>query len=155
MMQRAISVGIGLVALVLSTACASTLSRPGPMVPERDVTRRDSVLTAGRGLVRLVFYIDQYGQKNGSLPPDLAPVLTSYERANEQIRDPWGRHVRFMPRGRSFELQSAGVDRRFDTADDIIVLGQLGRSIPCELRDEDRVLTYEDVAPRCSDLSDK
>ena len=138
------------IAPVLVAACATLSGTGKPMVPERDVTRRDSVLTSGRGLVRLVFYVDRYGQQHGSLPATLAPVLASSERAREQGLDPWGRTVRYTFRERNYELRSAGADGSFDTADDIVVLGQLGRNVPCELRDEARVITYDDVAPRCT-----
>ena len=105
----------------------------------------------GAGLVRLVFYVDQYGATHGTLPPNLLPVLASSERTREQALDPWGRSVQYTVRRRNYELRSAGVDGNLNTADDIVVLGQLGRSVPCELRDEDRVITYQDVAPRCTD----
>lgn len=139
--------------LMLIAGCGTVARTRQPMVSERDVTRRDSVLTSGRGLVRLVFYVGEYGKTYGSLPTTLAPVLASSERAREQALDPWRRSVRYIVRERNYELRSAGVDGIFHTADDVIVLGQFGRNIPCELRDEDRVITYEDVAPRCIELT--
>lgn len=139
--------------LAATTVCILVAGCPGPMrsnISEEPGTRADSVLVAGRGLVRLVFYVDKYRQVHGRLPSDLTPILASSERAAEQHADIWGRDIRFRPLQNRFELRSAGPDGIFETADDIIVLGQVGRNIPCELRDSHRVLTYEEIAPRCS-----
>jgi hypothetical protein len=145
--------------LVLAVAClgAGLSACAGRRLPrvvyEGDVSRRDSVLTSGRGLVRLVYYVDQYSRGQGALPAVLEPVLSAYPRAREQERDVWGRGVQYRVRGEDYELRSAGKDGIFATRDDIVVQGQMGRNIPCELRDEDRVLTYDDLAPRCPPAS--
>jgi hypothetical protein len=122
---------LGLMCLLAAlTGCPRT---PLPRaVYEGDVTRGDSVLTSGRGLIRIVHYVDQYARSHGRLPAELEPVLAAYSRAREQERDVWGNAVRYLVRGRDYELRSAGPDGVFSTADDIIVWGQLGRNIPCQ-----------------------
>lgn len=50
-----------------------------------------------------------------------------------------GRGIQYLLRGQNYDLRSAGPDEIFLARDDIVVRGQMGRNIPCELRNEDRV----------------
>ena len=107
---------------------------------------RDSVLATGHDLNALVVLLDRYGRPAGQLPATLEPVL---QRSDKSGRDIWGTAIRYLPNGLRYELRSAGRDRTFDTADDVVFTGQLGRNRPCEARDESGALTYDGV-PICS-----
>lgn len=85
-------------------------------------------------LVRMgsvVEFVDAYGRPTRTLPPDLDPVLRDVGNVEN---DGWGRAFRYVPRGLRFDVRSAGLDGEFDTRDDIVVLGQLGRNVACEVR---------------------
>ena len=91
--------------------------------------------------------VDRYARPIGELPPTLEPVIRSGEAGPDM--DVWGRHVRYRPEGLRFEIRSAGPDGNYDTADDIIALGQLGRNQPCEVRDPSRKWTGVGYEPPC------
>lgn len=142
--------------LVLIATAAALLGGCPPSIsggghPHLDRTHRDSVLATGRRLIGLVALIDTYARESGTLPSDLSPVAARIPNAAERTFDLWGRAVRYIARSQRFELRSAGGDGAFDTADDIVVLGRLGRQIPCEVRDEERTFGYDEMAPPCTD----
>lgn len=78
--------------------------------------------------------LDRYGRPAGQLPATLDPVLERWSGGTG--RDIWGRPIRYLPNGLRYELRSAGRDGAFDTGDDIVFTGQLGRNRPCEVRHE-------------------
>ena len=130
-------------------ACPAPASRapaPPQVVQEQISSPRDSVLETAARLRSLVELVDAHGRPARSLPPSLAPVLRDRPGLAGDI---WGRTFRYVSRGLHFELRSAGPDARFETADDVVMLGQLGRTIPCEVRMMDRVVRHEDRAPPC------
>jgi hypothetical protein len=95
----------------------------------------------------LVMLLDRYGRPLGQLPTTLAPVLEQFSYGSG--RDMWSRPIRYVPDRRRYELRSAGRDGVFQTADDIVFTGRLGRNRPCEVRDEYGRLTYPGIPP-CS-----
>lgn len=135
---------------------ALLLSGCGPGLPEGhphpDFTGHDSVLATERRLIGLVSYIDAYGRESAALPPDLDRVAARFQPVAERRVDIWGRAVRYSLDGQRFELRSAGEDSTFATTDDIVVSGQLGRAVPCEVRTEERTFNYDDQAPPCSEV---
>lgn len=141
--------------LKLRMAAVLLLSGCGPALPEGHshpvLTGRDSVLMTERRLIGLVSYIDAFGRESTGLPPTLDPVIERSRAAAERTVDAWGRAVRYTADGRRLELRSAGADATFSTADDIVVYGQLGREIPCEVQTEGRTFNYDDLAPPCSE----
>ena len=142
--------------VVLIATAAALLGGCPPSIhpvghPHPDRTHRDSVLATGRRLIGLVAHVDAYARESGALPADLSPVVTRIPGAGERTVDLWGRAVRYIARSQRFELRSAGGDGAFDNADDIVVLGRLGRQIPCEVREEERTFGYDEMAPPCTD----
>jgi hypothetical protein len=136
-------------------AAVLLLSGCGPRLPEGhfhpESTGLDSVLTTERRLIGLVSYIDAYGRESAGLPPDLDPIASRSPAVGERTVDSWGRAVRYARNGQGFELRSAGADSTFATVDDIVVSGQLGRAVPCEVRTEGRTFNYDDLAPPCNE----
>src|SRR5215213_4327770 len=137
------------VGLTLFTGCSPQFVNglPGPSAPVRSF-REDSVVMARQLVYAYVRAVDRYGRPRGELPSSLEPVVERGE-AGPNI-DLWGRALRYQPNGLRFEVRSAGADREFDTRDDIIALGQLGRNQPCEIRDEFRVWTGVGFEPPCA-----
>lgn len=135
-------------ALIVSGACGTRIPPYGH--GRSGISRADSVLATGRELVLLVWHVDAYGRAGGRLPSTLAPVLEHDPAARPLARDEWGRGIRYTSDSGRMELRSAGSDGSFGTADDVIVLGRLGRNIPCERRDEYRAHGFPDLAPECS-----
>ena len=121
-----------------------------PVVEARPATARDSVLLTGRRLVRFARGVDETGRRRGGLPPSMQTV-PGYPRAGDgwEFADAWERAVRYVPRGRTFEMRSSGADGAFDTRDDIVVSAELGRTIPCAFQTEDGAVTCEDAPPPC------
>lgn len=136
-------------------AAVLLLSGCGPALPQGHshpvLTGRDSVLMTERRLIGLVSYIDAFGRESTSLPPSLDPVIERSRAAAERTVDAWGRVVRYTTDGLRLELRSAGADATFSTMDDIVVSGQLGRAVPCEVQTEGRTFNYGDLAPPCSE----
>jgi hypothetical protein len=123
--------------LVILAACAAVvasgcLPRRGnpPLRPPAMVTRRDSVRASWRLVYAYTRGVGHYSQ----LPETLAPIIAASEAGPDL--DVWGRRIRYRPDGRRFEVRSSGSDGVFDTNDDIVALGQLGRDQPCEIHDE-------------------
>lgn len=138
----------GIAVVLLLCGCGPGLPK-GHFHPES--TGRDSVLTTERRLIGLVGYIDAYGRESAGLPQSLAPVAGRFPVAAERTVDAWGRTARYAPAGQRFELRSLGADATIATADDIVVTGQLGRAVPCEVRTEGRTFDYDDLAPSCNE----
>jgi hypothetical protein len=147
-------------ALTPLTACPAPKGAPPPMPPppvapapavvqeswSHPVTRRDSVLATGRQLYMVLQLVNEYGLSVGGLPPTIEPVL---ERNHAEPTDVWGRRLRYRVQGSRFQLSSAGSDGQFESGDDIVAQGLLGREEPCELRDEYRVYRYDHATPTC------
>lgn len=107
-------------------------------------------ITPGSRLHTLVRAADRVGRRAGSLPATLGQVS---REPGVVLADSWGRAFRYSIEERGFETRSAGRDGTFDSADDIVAIGRLGRAIPCEIRDETRTVRWDNVAPRCDDVS--
>jgi hypothetical protein len=122
---------------------------PPPPIRHGIATQRDSVIEAGIAIYRLVRMVDQYARASGELPSSLAPVIAADRYVSDT--DIWGERLSYVPDGPRFRIRSAGPDRTLYTADDVVATGQMGRDRPCELVNQYRRLTYEDVAPRCED----
>jgi hypothetical protein len=136
-------------------AAVLLLSGCGPVFPDGHshpvLTGRDSMLMTERRLIGLVSYVDAFGRESTGLPPSLDPVIERSQAAAERTVDVWGRAVRYSTDGRRLELRSAGADAAFSTSDDIVVSGQLGRAVPCEVHTEGRTFNYDDLAPPCGE----
>lgn len=111
---------------------------------------RDSVLVAGRRLVRFARAVDGAARELGGLPPTLRSV-PSHPRVQSgwDLADIWGKAVRYTPRGTAFEVRSAGSDGSFDTLDDVVVTGELGRAVACEFMTEHGIAHCESLPPVC------
>jgi hypothetical protein len=133
-------------AVLLSTACQS---QPPRFVTHELRTSRDSVLHTAVQLGRYVHLIDDAARLRGSLPTDIHTVAQNFDWLSSN--DVWGRELRYDPQGLRYELRSAGPDGAFGTEDDIVVLGQLGRILPCESRHQFGTLRFENSAPPCDD----
>ena len=135
--------------VLLTTAFLCACPLPGSRgtgLPEHGYSS-DVVAEAGRGLYDLVRLMDEYARPAGTLPVTLEPVLSQYRL---RATDPWGTQLRYSPTGLRYELRSAGPDTTFGTADDVVAAAQLGRNLPCEMRDQHRVWRGEDLAPPCN-----
>jgi hypothetical protein len=113
-------------------------------------TQQDTVRVAIARLAGLVRTTDQVGRSEGVLPQTLADP---HAAPGYSGRDPWGRPLRYSAAGRAFEIRSAGPDGMMDTGDDIVAIGRLGRSIPCEMRHEGLTTTWDRVAPPCERMN--
>jgi hypothetical protein len=113
-------------------------------------TQQDTVRVAIARLHGLVRTIDEVGRRVGVLPQAL---VDPHSPPGCSGRDPWGRQVRYSVTGRAFEIRSAGPDGMMDTADDIVAIGRLGRSIPCEMRHGGLTTTWVRVAPPCERMN--
>lgn len=136
--------------LTLMAAACTPPPTPPPSAAfhHQPETRRDSVLEAANHLGRVVHLLDRYARPTGNLPETLEPVLASFPHL--PARDLWGNRIRYSPAGLRYELRAAGPDGEFNTADDIVSLGQLGRVFPCETRHLFGAIRYEDSSPPCS-----
>jgi len=110
------------------------------------MTQDDSVSHAARRVSGLVGFVDSDARPSGSLPATLDSVLQRHGQPNEDI---WASPWQYTKSGRSFEIRSAGADRRIGTADDIVARGQLGRSLPCDFRVGDKVIDYTHLVSPC------
>lgn len=110
---------------------------------------QDSVRQTGMWLHALIGAVDRAGRGAGSLPATLGNV--GGEPGGAPV-DSWGREFRYSVTENAFEIRSAGRDGAFDSTDDIVATGRLGRSIPCEIRDERQTTRWDNVAPRCDDV---
>jgi hypothetical protein len=113
--------------------CVPSHGNP-PVPPPVALTRRDSVRAAWRLVYAYTRAVDHYARAKGELPATLEPVVARGEAGPDT--DVWGRRLRYRSTGLRFEVRSAGADGTFDTNDDIVALGQVGRKEPCEIRDE-------------------
>jgi hypothetical protein len=133
------------VATSLSVACGS--AQPAPRVSHAMNLTGDSAAAVARNLAQMVLLIDQHGRPSKQLAPTLEPVLERFEFGHRA--DLWGTDYLYRREGIRFELRSAGRDRTFQTDDDIVAQGQLGRSRPCAIRYESKI--YQDpAAPACA-----
>lgn len=106
----------------------------------------DSVLATALRLVGHVSLIDSVGRVRGTLPQRLEEAVPP-----GWLRDVFGNPLEYSTAGPEFTVRSAGRDGMQATADDILVTGRLGRSVPCELRMQDVIDRYEETAPLCSE----
>ena len=133
--------------VVLLTACVPESGRRPASSPRTD-TRQDSLGSTWRLVYGYVRLIDQYARPQGTLPTTLGPVADQDPAGLR--KDAWGRQLRYRPNGLRFEVRSAGSDGVFETTDDIVAFGQLGRNQPCEIRDPLRVWTGVGFEPPCT-----
>lgn len=113
-------------------------------------TRQDSVRVAIARVHGLVGVMDREGRGAGALPQTL---IDPTAQPGFSGRDPWGHEFRYSATGRAFEIRSAGSDGTMGTADDIIAVGRLGRAIPCEVRHDGLITTWDRVAPSCERMT--
>lgn len=111
--------------------------------------RQDSLRVMGLRLVRIARAVDGVGRDLGGLPLSLRPVPSPYTLSMEEIGDLWGRPVRYTRQAREFEVRSAGPDGGFDTGDDIVVAGELGRTLSCAFRTERGMVACDEPPPPC------
>lgn len=107
----------------------------------------DSLVDVMSKLMRHVQLIDSVGRARGALPNRLDEALPS-----RWLQDIFGNPLEYSVAGPSFTVRSAGRDGILDTPDDISVTGRLGRSVPCELRSQNRINRFEERAPLCSEV---
>lgn len=127
------------------------LTRRTHLDDEVPSTGWDSVQVMGLRLVRIARAIDGVGRDLGGLPLSLRPVPSFSRLSMEEIGDLWRRPVRYYRPSREFEVRSSGPDGEFDTNDDIVVNGQLGRTLRCEFRTERGVVTCDESPPPCDE----
>lgn len=132
---------------VMLLGCVPGRGEPPPIHHPALVTRQDSVAEAWRLVYAYVRAVDHYARPQGQLPATLDPVVANDEAGPD--KDVWGRRLRYRPNGLRFEVRSAGSDGVFETTDDIVASGQLGRNVPCEIRTEFRVTTGVGFEPPC------
>jgi hypothetical protein len=130
------------------SACAGW-TPPPTWSMQQPTTRRDSILQTAVQLGRLVNLVDEYARPLGLLPVSLEPVLRNSQEPSG--RDVWGRELRYSAAGLRYELRAAGPDGAFETSDDIVSLGRLGRAIPCETRHGLGIMHFENAAPACAE----
>jgi hypothetical protein len=109
----------------------------------RRVPSGERVERTGTQLVRLAWIIDMIGREVGAVPPEplaLAPEL---------MMDAWGATVRYRTRGDRFEIRSAGADRRFWSADDVVVEAELAVPRSCVYWHDGRSVRCEAERPPC------
>lgn len=135
--------------MALLIGCLPEFNARPSALPHAVVTRQDSVGEAWRLVYAYVRAVDGYARPHGELPATLDPVIATGEAGPDA--DVWGRHLRYRPGGLRFEVRSAGSDGLFDTDDDIVALGQLGRTVPCQVRTEFRVTTGVGFEPPCAE----
>jgi len=99
-------------------------------------------------LYRLVREIDAEGRTIKALPAWLSDAQSAQRRS---FTDAWGRPLDVQVRGALYELRSAGRDGSHGNDDDVVAIGKLGRSLPCEVRRLQDVARFEDVAPPCDE----
>ncbi|MBB4637980.1 hypothetical protein FHS01_004039 [Longimicrobium terrae] len=137
----------GLMALIALASCLPAPAGRGVMGPAIGPTKRDSVGGTRQVLYGLTRVVDLQARSTGELPVTLES--TTQPIVAELMFDPWGQAVRYIPRGKQFEVRSSGSDRIFETSDDVIALGQIGRNQPCVIRDEFRTWTGAGYEPPC------
>jgi hypothetical protein len=134
-------------AMALLMGCQLFHAHYPPILPHAVATKQDSVKEAWGLVYAYTRAVDHYARPGGVLPSTLDPVAERGE-AGPAV-DVWGRHLRYRPDGLRFELRSGGSDGLFDTNDDIVALGRLGRDEPCEIRTEFGVSTGVGFEPPC------
>jgi hypothetical protein len=138
--------GVVLVLLITAAAaCALTEQTDVPPGPGS----HDPVFRASAMLYTLVREVDRLGRDAGSLPRTLAEVRDAPGIA---LVDPWGTMYRYSVTENEFEIRSAGRDSSFESDDDVVAIGRLGRTLPCEVRSATLVTRNDNVAPRCDQV---
>lgn len=129
----------------------STLECPEPpasddaalVVHDTDVSLAgDSVRATAMQLQRIHERLGREMRRAGAFPASLAAVTAD-------SLDVWGSVVRMREVAPRYEVRSAGADRRFETADDVVVIGWPGRVIPCLLILAGRPFAWEAETPPC------
>ena len=138
--------GTLVVVLITLTACTPSRSQVSTVGDHELVTRRDSVQSAWRLVYAYSRAVDHIGRPRRELPSSLSELGGALPQ-----RDVWGSTLRYLKRDREFEVRSAGSDGVFETADDVVAKGRLGRDRPCEVRDEFGVWVGDSAEPRCSE----
>jgi len=64
--------------------------------------------------------LSSYVNNHGDYPDRLEDLLPNYIHFENQLRDPWGKPVRYEKGNGSVTLRSAGNDGEFNTDDDLI-----------------------------------
>lgn len=125
------------------TACMPRYVEGPPAV----VTRADSVSETGRLAYTYVREVDHQARPGGTLPDSLDAAFRAAIRV--PAADIWGREMRYRREGLRFEVRSGGPDGAFETADDVVAFGHLGRDVPCAIRDDRRTWTGNGFEPPC------
>lgn len=112
-------------------------------------TAGDSALLTGRRLVRFARIIDGVGRERGGLPPSFRAIPGHPQLPNGGVPDSWGQPVAYTHDRQRFELRSAGPDAQFQSADDIVVEGQLGQAVPCAFATANGTVTCDTPPPAC------
>src|SRR3954451_22038458 len=115
---------VGVCAAAIICGCLPRRGNP-PLRPPVPADRRDSVGVAWRLVFAYSRAVSHYARAKGEPPATLEPVIARGEAGPDV--DVWGRRVRYRPNGIRFEVRSGGSDGVFDTDDDIVALGHLGR----------------------------
>jgi hypothetical protein len=134
--------------MALLMGCVPLRPQEPRILPHGIVTRRDSVEAAWGLAYAYVRAVDHYARPRGELPRTLGPVVETGEAGPDV--DVWGRNLQYRPDGLRFEVRSGGSDGLFETNDDIVALGQVGRDRPCEMRSEFAVTTGVGFEPPCA-----
>lgn len=134
--------------MALLMGCVPLRPQEPRILPHGIITRRDSVGEAWGLVYAYVRAVDHYARTRGELPSTLRPVIETGQAGPDV--DVWGRHLQYRPVGLRFEVRSGGSDGLYETNDDIVASGQLGRDRPCEIRSEFAVTTGVGFEPPCA-----
>jgi hypothetical protein len=134
--------------LPLLSGCALLHRNRVPPEWGEPATQQDSVSATAMSLYRLVREIDAEGRTIKALPSWLSDAQSAQRRS---LTDAWGRPFDVQVRGSLYEIRSAGPDGSHGNHDDVVAVGKLGRSLPCEVRRLQHVARFEDVAPPCDE----
>jgi hypothetical protein len=130
------------VALVTLVGCKPHPPIGGPIPIGVD----DPILSSRRRMAVILRLVDSAGRDAGRLPGHLQQLQAV---DSSRRKDAWGELITYAAHDDRFELGSNGPDRIRGTQDDILMMGRLGRNLPCEIRVGARVLYLDEQAPRC------
>jgi hypothetical protein len=165
----------GLVTLVAAYGCMNSRVHPPqsqfPVGTARDTTPPRTISDSeiamlggpanatGVRLADLQHVIYSFALANGNLPSQITEAIEAELQRGTVLwganlwtlrHDLWNREFRYTTRSTMFELRSAGEDGRFATPDDVIVVGQQGRELPCFARVGSREIRFTEGIPPCS-----
>ena len=99
----------------------SPLEKKTPLTKGVQAVDRAKVLAAQANLKSIQLEVLSYISEYGRTPENLEPILQSAHLESGD-KDIWGTPVRYVRiSDESFQLISAGSDRKFDTRDDIVL----------------------------------